>query len=213
MHIENHQQYLDEVKRANEAKRLYYHGPGQSPLSDGEYDALEGALLLYEKEHPEHVAPDSPTHQVGAPLPDRSEALPHPVPMLSILKATTEEEVYRFTSSFPSGTKFRVDAKADGVSMSLEYKKGKLVRAMTRGDGLRGEDVTAKMRLLPSVPETVPNEWTGIVRGEVVIWRSELSPRFKNPRNGVAGAIASSKVDDALNENARFYAFDVLETT
>lgn len=205
--------YTKDVAEAMMATEAYYAG-GDPIMPDNEFDALVDRIRAYEDEHPDQISPQSPTQLVGtAPI---ENGIEHPVPMLSLSKVTTEEQVQKFVGNFPAGTTFLVQAKLDGVSMSLEYDRGSLQRAMTRGDGRQGEDVTEKIRLLPTVlnsltmaPLRAITNFTGVVRGEVVIHRDELSPRFKNARNGVAGAIASSKVDDAKNEHARFYAFDV----
>lgn len=196
-------EYTRLIQTALKASLAYYN-TGETVMEDEEYDALVEQIRSYETIY-SFSSPDSPTQAVGAPV--SGDAAPHPVPMLSLAKVTTEEEVEKFVSSFPTGT-FRVEPKLDGISMSLEYTDGKLVRAMTRGDGRRGEEVTDKMIVLDTIPTNTGDNFTGVVRGELVIHRDELSPRFKNTRNGVAGSVASSKVYDARDEKARFYAFD-----
>lgn len=199
--------YTEMVKRADEASHKYYNDALSATMPDAEYDALVDSIQSFEERYPDLISPDSPTQRVGAAPRGDTEA--HPVPMLSLAKVTTEEQVRKFVRSFPVNTDFLVQPKLDGISMSLEYTDGALVRAMTRGDGRRGEEVTGKMIVLDTVPTNTGDNFTGVVRGEIVIHRDELSPRFKNTRNGVAGAVASSKVHDARDEGARFYAFDM----
>lgn len=207
-------EYNQLVDRAIEAEAPYRRGEPIMP--DDAFDELVDGIHRMEIELlPEQLRPDSPTQRVGhAPM---ENALPHPVPMLSLSKVTKQEEVEKFLGTFPKGTKFLVQTKLDGISMSLEYENGRLKRAMTRGDGRMGEDATEKMQLLSTVPVHLTlaptraiTQFTGIIRGEVVIHRDELHPRFRNARNGVAGAVSSSRVQDALDYNARLYAFDVL---
>ncbi len=202
------EEYQAEALVLAEAKKMYH--VGTSPLTDAEYDLREDELRRVEAQHPDWVVSDSPTQDIGPPP---EHGTKHKVPMESLRKVTTEEEQERFMRDLPAGTEMLFQKKADGVSMSLEYAQGVLVRALTRGDGREGEDVTDKVRRLSSVPNELPEPLTALVRGELVIHVDELSAKYKNARNAVAGALAASDTTLAAKENVRFYAFDMIEVS
>ena len=194
--------------------RLYYL-EGRTEISDAEYDALRRELVAIEEAHPELVTPDSPTQRVGAPLAEGASfpKVSHEVPMLSIESLFGEDEVrefvekiYRFLSlDEAESLDWRAEPKFDGVSAALIYEHGQLVRALTRGDGRVGEDVTANMRTVRNLPLRLLDERRPIpelleVRGEVLIAierfqrlnleREERGlPVLANPRNAAAGAL------------------------
>jgi DNA ligase (NAD+) len=193
--------------------RLYYV-EGRPEVSDAEYDRLFRELQELERAHPALVAPDSPTQRVGAPLPEGAgfPVVEHAVPMLSIDSLFSAEEVrdfesriLRFLSLEDRDLEWVLEPKFDGVSAALVYERGRLVRGVTRGDGLRGEDITANLRTVRSIPlhldeAELPAPALLEVRGEVLIDRARferlnerrraegLEP-FANPRNTVAGAL------------------------
>ena len=194
--------------------RLYYVESAPE-ISDAEYDALFRELVELEKQHPELVTSDSPTQRVGAPLPEgRGFAkVAHEVPMLSIDSLFTDEEVREFEErilrflGLVSGDElaWSVEPKFDGVSASLLYVDGLLVRGLTRGDGVQGEDVTTNLRTVRNIPLRLSNAARSVpsrleVRGEVLIERSAFDafnalraeagePVLANPRNATSGAI------------------------
>ncbi|MEK9659387.1 MAG: NAD-dependent DNA ligase LigA [Chloroflexota bacterium] len=181
-----------------------------SPLiADAEYDALLRELRSLEEAHPELVTSDSPTQRVGAaPSPEFREVV-HPVPMLSLANAFDDEELtawHRRASGLLETDAFSLvcEPKIDGLAVALIYERGHLVQGATRGDGTRGEDVTANVRTIASVPlvlqhpERAPTRFE--VRGEVYFPRSafarlneERADRgeslFANPRNAAAGSL------------------------
>ncbi|MCA8964798.1 MAG: NAD-dependent DNA ligase LigA [Planctomycetes bacterium] len=197
-----------------EHDRRYYVEAAPS-VSDAAYDALFRELKELEEAHPEVVRPDSPTQRVGAPLPEgRSFAkVPHEVPMLSIDSLFEEEEVREFEErilrflNLESGDElaWSVEPKFDGVSASLVYEDGLLVRGLTRGDGRVGEDVTANLKTVRNLPLALTGDAQRHpklleVRGEVLIQRDAFeafndarvaagADPFANPRNATAGAI------------------------
>lgn len=192
-------------KQLTDARRAYYD-TGAPIMSDDEFDALTDRARAL------GIDVDS---TVGAPAgPDSSHSVPHKVPMLSLQKVTTPEGVAKFCSEVVPNSRFLIQVKLDGVSLSLSYMDGKLVRALTRGDGMVGEDVTHIVSLLPSVPGTLPQPLTGEVRGEVVIHKAELHAKFKNTRNSVAGLLnpRTKSPGDAAKYKCRFYAFELLGT-
>ncbi|MCB9869064.1 MAG: NAD-dependent DNA ligase LigA [Planctomycetes bacterium] len=204
------EQLRQEIRRADQ---LYY-GEGQPELSDSEYDALFRELRDLEAEHPDLITPDSPTQRVGAPLSSGRDAVQgdHLAPMLSIESLTSADEVREFDSrarkhlDLPDGTALRyaVEPKFDGVSASLLYEDGALTRALSRGDGARGDDITASIRTIRDVPLHLegpgPFPTRIEVRGEVLLGRTAfarlqqqlettMETPFRNPRNLVAGSL------------------------
>ena len=139
-----------------------YHLEGRPEISDAEYDALYRELVALEREHPELAVPDSPTQRVGAPLPEGRgfDQVRHKVPMLSIESLFTEEEVREFEQRIlrflqlesGAGLDWVVEPKFDGVSAALTYEHGRLVRGLSRGDGVIGEDISANLRTVRNIP-------------------------------------------------------------
>lgn len=185
-------------KQLTDARHAYYN-TGSPLMEDDEFDAL------VERARAMGIDVDA---VVGAPT---EGSVPHKTPMLSLEKVTTAEGVKKFVSEVGEQLLI-VQPKLDGVSLSLHYKNGELERALTRGDGMKGEDVTHIVSLLPSVPTTLPLPLTGEVRGEVVIHKADLDPKFKNTRNAVSGLLnaRTKSPGDAAKYKCRFYAFDLL---
>jgi DNA ligase (NAD+) len=130
-----------EIRRLNDA----YYGSGDSPLPDADYDAMKDELAALVAEHPELEPADSPLGKVNAPSELTGPTVRHARPMLSLAKASREDEVLAFCARFPGQT-FRVSEKLDGLSLSAVYQDGRLDRVATRGTGTIGELVTEKAR-------------------------------------------------------------------
>lgn len=182
-----------EVQRLNDA----YYGTGDAPLPDAEYDALKDELAALVAEHPELEPKDSPLGKVNAPSQLKGPTIRHARPMLSLAKATTEEQVRAFCDRFP-GQRFRVSEKLDGLSISIVYADGALDYVATRGTGEVGELVTDKaVHVLPDLPSRIDLDGRVEVRGEAVMLRSTWSAYneahpdkpLTNPRNGAAGTL------------------------
>ncbi len=186
--------------------RKRYYVDDAPVISDAEYDRLEADLRALEAARPDLVTPDSPTQRVGAPVEGELPTVAHAVPMLSLDNAGTPEEVrewyarlLRFTGL--DSVPLTAELKIDGVSISLIYENGALVRAVTRGDGVVGEEVTSNVRTIPSVPlcliEPVPflearGEVHYPIRGFETMNRlreEKGEPVFANPRNAAAGTV------------------------
>lgn len=181
-------------------------------IADSEYDRLMQELLDLERRWPELVTPESPTHRVGAPPLSKFQSVPHTVPMLSLDNAFNDDDVIEFERRIrrllktDSAIAYMVEPKMDGVAVELVYRNGVLVLAATRGDGFTGEDITANVRTIRSLPlRLVASGNSAIpslleVRGEIFIHReafrqlnrertaAELAP-FANPRNAAAGSL------------------------
>jgi len=212
---------IEELRREiNEHNRRYYV-LNDPVISDFEYDLLMNELETLEKMFPELVTEDSPTRRVGSDLTKEFVQYPHKYPMLSLSNTYSEEEVKDFHNRVikvaGKDVEYVCELKFDGASISLMYSKGKLERALTRGDGYTGDDVTQNVLTIKSVPRELPagdypDEF--IIRGEILMSRpvfNELNkeraaeglPLFANPRNAASGTlklldskiVASRKLD------------------
>jgi DNA ligase (NAD+) len=201
--IKNRWQVLkSEIERHN---RLYYM-EAVPELSDLEYDALMRETQELEDEYPALATPDSPTQRVGGAPIEGFTTVAHTIPMLSIDNTYNAAELAQFDARVRKGLdgpvpEYLVELKLDGVSMSLRYEDGVLVRAATRGDGVRGDDVTQNVRTIRSLPLRLENAPAVIeVRGEVYLTHPELErinrerdaeglEPFRNPRNTAAGTL------------------------
>jgi DNA ligase (NAD+) len=200
--------------RIVELREAYY---GAEPLAaDADYDALEDELRGLLTAHPELTPDPNPLEQVGAPV-----ALHAPVrhsrPMLSLEKATTPEQVAAFFDRYP-GQPVAVMPKLDGLSLALVYEDGGLRRAITRGDGTTGDDVTPLVRALAEgVPDAIAGDGRVEVRGELVMLRSTFAAYnaehpdkpLINPRGAAAGTIRAKDPAHVAGRNLRFFAFDL----
>lgn len=176
-------------------------------LSDAEYDELMGELRQLEANYPELITPDSPTQRVGAEPAVSFGAVEHRIPLLSLGNAFNDEDLsgwYRRISERLDVENFKIttEPKVDGLAIALTYEGGTLVRGATRGDGRRGEEVTANLRTIRTIPLalTPPFPPSLEVRGEIYMTRSGFEamnreradqgdPLFANPRNAAAGAV------------------------
>ncbi|MCK5352568.1 NAD-dependent DNA ligase LigA, partial [bacterium] len=216
----------------NRHNRLYYVLDAPE-ISDAEYDARFRRLLEIEEAHPDLRTPDSPTQRVGAAPSEQFAPVRHTFPMLSLGNAMDEEEavefdarVKRFLGSNETVT-YMAEPKLDGLSVELVYENGMLILGSTRGDGVTGEDVTANLRTVRSIPlklvgQKVPRRIE--VRGEIFINRSDFDglnrqreadgeEPFANPRNAAAGSLR--QLDPAITAtrplDCFFYALGEME--
>lgn len=181
-------------------------------ISDQDFDGMMKHLQELEERHPEMYDPNSPTQRVGSDLNNEFTAVPHKRPMLSLSNTYNLQEVsdfYQRVSDGLHGQPFQLCAelKYDGLSISLHYKNGKLVQAVTRGDGVLGDDVTANVRTIRTIPLVLNNAQGNIpdefeIRGEILMpWQSferlnierenAGEPLFANPRNAASGTLKS----------------------
>ena len=201
-------QRVEALRREIEHHNYLYYVLDQPEISDAEFDRLMRELQDLEARYPELVSPDSPTQRVGAePLKEFGEVR-HEVPMLSLNNAFSDEEAVDFDRRAREllGVKridYAVEPKLDGLAISLMYQEGRLVQGATRGDGFRGEDVTANVRTIKSIPLHLRGSgWPRVleVRGEVIMTKegfeklnAEQRRRgekiFANPRNAAAGSL------------------------
>ncbi|MCE9634864.1 MAG: NAD-dependent DNA ligase LigA [Planctomycetes bacterium] len=220
---------VDELRRiVEEADRAYYRGERESGLTDAEYDALRDELVALESQFPDLVTPDSPTQRVGYAGSEAFAAVRHTEPMLSLEKATTDAELqawYDAAAGDEPGAafapEFTVEPKIDGVAVELVYRSGALVQGSTRGDGAVGEDITANLRTVASIPKQlhggqVPDVLE--VRGEVYLHKrdfEELNRKLveagedakANPRNFTAGSLKQKDPEATRSRPLRFTAY------
>ncbi|UCF81869.1 MAG: NAD-dependent DNA ligase LigA [Acidobacteriota bacterium] len=197
---------VDELRREIERHRRLYYVEARPEISDPEYDALERELRALEEKFPALDDPHSPTHRVGGEPIEGFETVAHSEPMLSLDNSFSEEELREFDARLRrlvgDAVSYVVELKIDGLGVALRYDgEGRLARAVTRGDGLRGDDVTANVRTIRSLPLLVePTGFAFEVRGEVYMPRPALErlnarreeageEAFANPRNAAAGSI------------------------
>ena len=199
------------LRRAIEKHNYQYHVLDDPLISDAVYDRLFRRLLELEKKHPELVTPDSPTQKVGAPPLERFSTVQHSLPMLSLNNAMDPQELVEFEERIQRFLKhnesidYAVEPKIDGLAVEIVYLDGKFTLGSTRGDGVNGEDITANLRTIRSIPLTLRANGQAIpkrleIRGEVFLPlkafqkmnrdRDEQGqPVFANPRNAAAGSL------------------------
>ncbi|MFW6256780.1 MAG: NAD-dependent DNA ligase LigA [Bacillota bacterium] len=205
-----------------------YYVLNDPEISDAEFDKLMRQLEELEAEYPELVTPDSPTQRVGGEPLDAFEKVEHSRPMLSLGNAFNGQQVRDFVDRVYrlAGRKdleFVVEHKIDGLSAILSYENRRLVRGATRGNGIMGEEVTANIKTIPSIPLKLRKEVPEIeLRGEIFIKKEDfkqLNERrleeekepFANPRNAAAGSIRQLNPEIAASRPLDFIAYSVLE--
>ena len=200
-----------------------YYNQDAPEISDFEYDALQRELRGLEKDFPQLLASDSPTQMVGGAAQKLFSPVKHTVKMESLLDAFSFEELYAFgdkVSAEVTGADYSVEPKIDGLSVSLEYKNGKFFRGSTRGDGLVGEDVTANLETIKSIPKTIDFKGDLEVRGEVympreafisLVEKQELLGEIpaKNPRNAAAGSLRQKNSDITAQRGLDIFVFNI----
>ena len=199
------------IARLLEADEAYY-GRDDPIMSDYEYDRLYDELVRLEKESGIVLAA-SPTQRVPGEVLDSLATVTHTKPMLSAGKTKAINEIFKFIG----GRKVILSWKLDGLTLVLRYKEGKLVQAITRGDGLKGEDVTHTVRVMGNVPLTIPCTDPLEVRGEgVVSWQNfralneTLEDPYSHPRNLAAGSIRKLDANESRKRRVEFLAFDLI---
>jgi DNA ligase (NAD+) len=205
-----------------------YYVLDRPEITDAEYDALMRSLQKLEAEHPDLVTPDSPTQRVGGKAREGFVKAPHSSPMLSLDNALNGEELREFdrrVRDLLRGAKYEyvAELKMDGLSMAVRYRHGGLAQAITRGDGIVGEEVTESARTIRSLPlrvkDGLPEEWE--VRGETIMNRRsferlnsdrlsrDLAP-FANPRNAAAGALRALEPSVTAQRQLDYFAYFLL---
>lgn len=210
-------------EQINYYSELYYEKDDPA-ISDYEFDKLMHQLIDIEEEYPQLLTPDSPTHRVGGRASNSFEQVEHVVQMGSLQDVFSDEEVVDFdrrVREVVSDPIYVVEPKIDGLSVSLEYRDGVLVRGSTRGDGFVGEDVTENIRTIRSVPLRLKRDIPFVeVRGEVympvasfekVVAQQELKEEkpFKNPRNAAAGSLRQKNPKITAQRGLDIFVFNL----
>lgn len=208
--------------------RYHYHVLDESIMSEAAADSLKHELSLLEAEYPELITPDSPTQRVaGRPL-DKFEKVTHEKRMISLADVFSKEEVLDWISRneklVPGGKiyEFFTDIKMDGLACALKYHDGIFYQAVTRGDGLVGEDVTQNVKTIQNIPLKISMQGEVEVRGEIIIFKKDFErlqeeqrkkgePEFANPRNLAAGSIRQLDPKIAASRPLRFMAYDLVK--
>ncbi|MEY4467243.1 MAG: NAD-dependent ligase LigA [Pseudomonadota bacterium] len=215
----------DELNRHSHA----YYVLDNPSIPDAEYDQLFRELQQLEAQHPDLIFPDSPTQRVGGePLPEFNQ-VQHDVPMLSINNGFSEEDVHNFDRRVHEGLEsnravhYACELKFDGLAINLRYENGVLVLASTRGDGFTGEDVTANIRTVRSIPLKLQTNHPPAlieVRGEVLMFKADFAKlnqrqreanqkEFANPRNAAAGSLRQLDSRITAQRSLRFFAYGI----
>ncbi|MEG0807103.1 MAG: NAD-dependent DNA ligase LigA, partial [Alistipes sp.] len=197
---------IEELRRQLEYHNSKYYVENAPEISDFEFDALMRALQEAEREHPEYADPNSPSVRVGSDITAEFQTVEHRFQMLSLGNTYSLDELHEFIERIErevGATELVCELKFDGTAISLTYEHGRLLRAVTRGDGTRGDDVTANIRTVRTVPlQLMGNDWPDFfeIRGEILMpyasfdrLNSEREAAgealFANPRNAAAGTL------------------------
>jgi DNA ligase (NAD+) len=230
----------DKFKRYGELVNLVnrysheYHSLDEPSVSDAVYDGLMLEIKEIESEYPEYISDDSPTQRVGNVPVDKFQKYTHIKRMISLLDCFSDEEaeawLNRITKIEDSvkGASFWVDSKKDGLACSIHYEDGKLVRAVTRGDGITGEVVTSNIKTIRTVPLNLPknhpfSKGFTEVRGEIIINKDDFDnlnklrekkglTTYMNPRNLSAGTIRQLDPRLVAERPLKFHAYDLIRT-
>ncbi|HVL73219.1 MAG TPA: NAD-dependent DNA ligase LigA, partial [Beijerinckiaceae bacterium] len=206
-----------------------YYAEDAPTISDAEYDDLRRRYEALERDHPELKDADSLSERVGARPAEKFAKVRHRVPMLSLDNAFSEAEVAEFVARIRRFLRlgdegplaFTAEPKIDGLSLSLTYENGRLVRAATRGDGSEGEDVTANARTVADIPQAFLGAAAPElceVRGEIYLSHADFAainerqaasgkPLFANPRNAAAGSLRQLDPSITASRPLRFFAY------
>ncbi len=204
-----------------------YYVLNQPQVSDFEYDQLMKELVDLEQQNPELCDPDSPTQRVGSDLSNDFLQVIHQYPMLSLGNTYNENEIadfhQRVSKAIGDNIEYVCELKYDGTSISLTYENGHLVQAVTRGDGEKGDDVTANVKTIKSVPLSLHGNYPDsfVIRGEILLPNEEFiklnetrelngEAPFANPRNAAAGSLKMKKSSEVAQRGLDCYLYYLL---
>ena len=222
-------QRIEQLRQELHEHNHRYYVLNQPTIDDQEFDRLMRELQDLEAKHPELYDPNSPTQRVGSDLNQEFRQVAHKYPMLSLANTYSEQEVAEWYESVRKGLggdDFDVccEMKYDGLSISLTYENGRLIRAVTRGDGVQGDDVTENVKTIRSIPlvltgNAYPQEFE--IRGEILMpWvvferlnaerEAAEEPLFANPRNAASGTLKSQKSELVASRQLDAYLYYLL---
>ena len=205
-----------------------YYVLAMPTISDYEFDLLLEELARLEQNFPELVLPDSPTQKVGGAITKEFKTVKHRYPMLSLSNTYSQEELYEFDKRVKKGLdaeniEYVCELKFDGLAVSLVYQEGKLIRAVTRGDGTQGDDITENVKTIRAVPHVLKGNFPAFfeVRGEIFMHKAAfekmnaerekegLAP-FANPRNSAAGTVKMQESAEVAKRPLDCYLYNLM---
>ena len=216
---------LKRLRKELEEANYKYYVLNMPTLSDREFDEKMHRLQALEAQFPDMFDPKSPTQHVGSDLGKKGfEQVKHKYPMLSLANSYSREEIEDWVRKLPSGVEIVCELKFDGLSISLWYEHGQLVKALTRGDGVQGDDVIANIKTIPSIPwrierDDIPDFFE--LRGEVLLpWErfealnkereEQEEPLFANPRNAASGTLKLQDPKEVARRGLTAYLYYML---
>ena len=214
------QNRIIELNNNLERANFMYHTMGKPAITDEEYDVLYTSLVRLEEEYPQYKVKGGITSKVGDVVLEGLKKAKHRLPLLSLKKAHSLEEVLEFIEG--SDKPLIANGKLDGLALEIIYENGILIQAITRGDGETGEDVTEVVKTIRNVPKILPGHPAGIieVRGEVILPKEafyklnkklyeEDKEMYSNPRNAVSGILRLLDIKEASSKPLAFFAYGV----
>lgn len=234
--VENLAQHAAELRKQLHYHIYRYNVLGDPVITDAEYDLLYHELRRLEEEHPELITPDSPTQRAGSDLSEDFPKIRHPAPVLSLANAFTEDDLRAWEERnlrlLPAGTKldYVLEPKFDGLTIVITYEDGALTKAATRGNGEMGDDVTANVKTIRTIPLRIPLKPDGppppkrlVVRGEVLFHKADFEelnrqqetaqlPRYVNARNTASGTLKQKDSRITASRPLTAYIYSVLDS-
>ncbi len=213
-----------------------YHVLNEPVISDGEYDRMFRDLQTLEAEHPQYARADSPAQRVGSDLSGDFPKVQHPAPILSLANAFDESDLRAWEERnlrlLPAGSRLRyvLQPKLDGLSIVISYENGALTRAATRGNGVMGDDVTANVKTIRTVPLRIPVDPSAgaapprlVVRGEILFHKDSFLalnqeqvaqglPAYINPRNTASGSLKQKDSRETAKRKLSAYIYDIVDS-
>lgn len=227
MDVTTAEKRIAELQKLLNQYNYEYHVLDQPSVPDSEYDRLLKELIALEEQFPEFKTPDSPTERVGGTVLDMFQKVEHKTPMLSLGNAFDEADLLDFDRKVRQAVgenySYVCELKIDGLAVSLEYENGLFTRGSTRGDGTTGEDITANLRTVKSIPLRIKEPISIEVRGEVFMpkrsfenlnkLRAERQEElFANPRNAAAGSLRQLDTRIAASRNLDVFLYAIADT-
>ena len=218
---------IEELRKQTAYYAKKYYDEDNPEISDFEYDMLMVELRNLENKYPEFISTDSLTQKVGGTVKEGFEKVTHIVPLQSLQDVFDYESIYSFDEKMKQiakekgkELKYVVETKIDGLSVAVEYKKGKFVKGATRGNGQVGEDITENLKTIKNIPKELKEPIDIIVRGEVFIGTKEFEklnekreledePLFANARNAAAGSLRQLDSTIAAQRPLDIFIFNV----
>lgn len=217
---------VDQLRKIIDDYRYHYHVLDESIMSESAADSLKHELSELETKYPELITPDSPTQRVAGKALDKFTKVEHSERMISLADVFSETEINDWLTRIDKlgahSPELFVDIKMDGLACALIYENGLLKQAITRGDGVIGEDVTMNVRTIENVPLNIPDQSHIEIRGEIVIFKEDFEqlnqkqraaekPEFANPRNLAAGSIRQLDPKIAASRPLKFIGYDIID--